>query len=109
MKKLLFLGACLVALASSPVKAQTAEPQVIVVRVLEDPRNIYVSITRPDGQTEDRKLESGLGTKGLTASSKAFHQLISSLYQQGYRLQSTFTTDNATNDNRTTLILVKGQ
>jgi hypothetical protein len=109
MKKLFFTGACLVALASSPVLAQTGGAELVVVRVLEDPRSIYVSITTPDGQTEDRKLDSGFGTKGLTASSKAFHQLLNEFYQKGYRLQSTFSTVNSTSDSRTTLVLVKGQ
>jgi hypothetical protein len=36
MKKLLFLGACLVVLASQPAMAQTGGSDIVVVKVTED-------------------------------------------------------------------------
>ena len=51
MKKLLFLGACLVALASQPVMAQTGNAEVVVVRLEESLRRVYVSVTRADGKS----------------------------------------------------------
>jgi opacity protein-like surface antigen len=109
MKKLLFLGACLVALASQPVMAQTTAPEIVVVRVTEDSRHVYVSITRADGKSEQLKFDNGAIGEGLDKSGQGYQKLFATLYQQGYRLQSTFSATAATSDDRTTLLFVKGQ
>jgi hypothetical protein len=78
MKKILFLGACLVALASKPVMAQTAGPDVVVVRVT-------------DGLVASQiDLPVGTHTKGLVSSGEVIQQAIAKLYQEGYSLKSTF-------------------
>lgn len=109
MKKLLFLGACLVALASQPVMAQTGNAEVVVVRLEESLRRVYVSVTRADGKSEQLEFESGSGNNGLDNSGQGYQKLIAGLYQQGYRLQSTFSSTLSATADRTTLIFVKGQ
>ena len=46
MKKLFLLGACLLALSYSSPRAHAATPDVVVVRVLEMPGTIFLSIAR---------------------------------------------------------------
>jgi hypothetical protein len=68
MKKLLFLGACLVALASQPVMAQTGgstDVDVTVVRVTASYVRTHVTVTRPGARRKSltltmiSKLKSG--------------------------------------------------
>lgn len=91
MKKLLFLGACLVALASSPAWAQAGEPEVVVVRVVEKiaGKNRLV-VVRGEGKSEEVELDSGLNTKSMTASGEAMRRVFAQLYHEGYTLKSTF-------------------
>jgi hypothetical protein len=89
MKKLLFLGTCLVALASSPVMAQTGGADVIVVRVYDGNGGKLV-IARAGGKTEEILFNSNYTSKALAESTSQFQQVVASLYQQGYALKSTF-------------------
>jgi hypothetical protein len=52
MKKLLFLGACLVALASQPVMAQTGGADVVVVQVSFGLGAGQILISHGGGKTE---------------------------------------------------------
>ncbi len=91
MKKVLFLGACLVALASSPVIAQTAGPQVVVVRVNDGGGlGSHLVIVRGEGKSEVVDFPLGLSVKSLTTSGEAMQQVFAKLYQEGYALKSTF-------------------
>ena len=87
MKKLLFLGACLVALASSPVLAQTGGAQVVVVQVSFYPSGGQMTISRGEGKTEVIDFKR---SRGQAAEVEAYQQTISKLYQEGYTLKSTF-------------------
>jgi hypothetical protein len=91
MKKLLFLGACLVALASQPVKAQAAGPQVVVVRVNDGGGlGSHLVIIRGEGKREELDFATGISTKALGASGEVMQQVFTKLYQEGYTLKSTF-------------------
>jgi hypothetical protein len=52
MKKLLFLGACLVALASSPAMAQTGEADVVIVKISEGYSSLHIAIVHGTGKPE---------------------------------------------------------
>jgi len=97
-----------VALASQPVLAQIGGPEVTVVRITEGVRRVNVSITRPDGKSEQLAFENGAVGERLDKSGQGYQKLFAKLYQQGYRLQSTFSAA-APSDVRTTLVFVKGQ
>lgn len=105
MKKLLFLGACLVALASQPVVAQTSGPEVVVVRVFDAGINVHLAINRGKGKTELVTFSSGANDKHLAEAAEGYQQALFKLYQEGYTLKSTFTTS----DRLSTLVFVKGQ
>ncbi len=109
MKKLLFLGACLVALASQPVMAQAGGSEVAVVRITEYVTTIHVSVTRAEGKSEQWKFDSGDRGKRLDASGQGYQKLLADLYQQGFHLQSTFSSETSPGVNRVTMVLVKGQ
>jgi hypothetical protein len=88
MKKLLFLGACLVALASQPVMAQVGGADVVVVRVVDTGGRLVIGY--PDGKTEEVSFTSNYSSKGLAESAVQLQKAIASLYQKGYSLKSTF-------------------
>ena len=102
MKKLLFLGACLVALNSQPVMAQTGTPEVVVVRVVDSGGRFVIG--RPGGKTEEVSFSSTYSSKGLAESAVQLQQAVAALYQQGYALKSTFT---GSGGSVSTLIFVK--
>jgi hypothetical protein len=93
MKKLLFLGACLVALASVPAKAQIGGTEVVVVQVYSTGTGTFhLAVTRANGQTEDTEVRDGFNPKdhaGAVACQRAFAKLV----QEGYTLKSTFSSD----------------
>lgn len=89
MKRLLFLGACLVALASQPAMAQTVGSDVVVVRVYDGTGGKIV-IARTGGKTEEVPYNANYTSKALAESTSQFQRTIESLYQQGYALKSTF-------------------
>jgi hypothetical protein len=91
MKKLMFLGACLVALASQPVMAQTGTPEVIVVRISETLGigGIHLVIIRPDGKGESVDVTGvGMTEKKLIESGQAYQRVFAKLYQEGYSLKA---------------------
>jgi hypothetical protein len=110
MKKLVLLGACLAALASSPVKAQTGGADVVVVRVMEYSGRTYLTVERVGQEPEqiDFKWDSRIGEKRERAS-KGYLNALNKLYQQGYRVQATI--PGLANDDvaYTTLVFMKGQ
>ncbi|GAA4368119.1 hypothetical protein GCM10023185_40580 [Hymenobacter saemangeumensis] len=94
MKKLILLGACLLAFTGCP--AQTvgvAEPDIVVVRIDDGigNTNTDITITRGENKTEYLTFKPSHGEKGLRVSGQAYYKLIYKLYQEGYVLQSTFT------------------
>lgn len=102
MKKLLFLGACLVALASQPVMAQTGGADVVVVHFYHNgtPR-LYAAVARNGAKAEVQDM------KGDGAEETEFCQrIIAKLYQEGYTLKSTF---GGSGSMTGTLVFVKGQ
>lgn len=102
MKKLLFVLSCLLVLDSAPVLAHKLEPEVVVVRVVEFNGRIKVSISR-GSKEESIELELGQSEKKMRATASGYQKLIQQLYQEGFHLQSTFTTNASTS----TLIFVK--
>jgi hypothetical protein len=90
MKKLLFLGACLVALASQPVMAQTGVPDVVVVKVYEGSGTLRIVMSHGEGKTEVVEAIGGAQKKELISSAETLQKVIIGLCQQGYALKSTF-------------------
>ena len=106
MKKLFFLGACLVALASSPVKAQTGGVDVVVVKVFEASMSMRIAITHGQGKTQVIETDGGGSRKSnFVTSAETLQRIVADLYQRGYTLKSTFGTDGG---NLNTLVFVKG-
>jgi hypothetical protein len=87
MKKLLFLGACLVALASQPVMAQTSGSDVVLVRFSRTSTgNLRTAITRGEGKTELSETAAGYNDKGFVQASEGEYKVLHQLYQEGYQL-----------------------
>ncbi|MFD2721332.1 hypothetical protein ACFST9_21635 [Hymenobacter monticola] len=107
MKKLLFLGACLWALSVNPVLAQTATPDIAVVRVHEYDTSTQLALTYGEGKTEILKFDNGVRDKSLMASAEGCHRLMLKLYQAGYTLQSTFSGTPTASSTVTTLVFVR--
>ncbi|WP_460584560.1 hypothetical protein [Hymenobacter arcticus] len=104
MKKLLFLGACLVALASSPTLAQTSGPDIVVVKVAEFQNNTQIAIAHGEGKAEVMELEGGAGPNAMSQSAKRVEQVLAKLYAQGYVLKSTY---SGYGGNMSTLVFLK--
>lgn len=69
MKKLLLLGACLVALAPQPGMAQTGGADMVVVKVTEEYGLLQFHIARAGSKPEHREFNlKQLKEKGETAS-----------------------------------------
>ncbi|MGI4875678.1 MAG: hypothetical protein ACRYFX_31360 [Janthinobacterium lividum] len=107
MKKLLLLCACLWALAL-PFRAVAAgPPDIVVVRISDGiGGTITAIITRGEGKSERVTFDSSRGDKGLIAASEGYYKLVHQLYQEGYTLQSTFSSSGAF---VVTLLFVKPQ
>ena len=107
MKKILFLGACLVALASQPAKAQTGGGDIVVVKVFEASTYMRIAISHGQDKTEVLDVAGGGGDKKkIGAAAEALQKLIADLIQKGYSLKSTFGGDAGY---MSTLVFVKGQ
>lgn len=104
MKKLFFLGACLVVLASSPVHAQATKGEVVVVRIVDKASQGKVVVVRPGGKTEELALNQSLNSKGLVEAGLTLQQLVTTLTHEGYTLKSTFTSSEGFG---ATLIFIK--
>jgi hypothetical protein len=90
MKKHLFLGVCLAAVASQPVRAQTGGVEVVIVRVAEYSGHTHLTVERAGQEPEEMEFEwdSRIGKKWGRAS-KGYLDALSKLYQQGYQVQAT--------------------
>lgn len=113
MKKLIFLGACLLVLASQPVQAQTGEPDMVVVKVTDGYYQPTIfDIARPGKPPEHRVLNKkdlealGGNSATLAGSAEATRRLLVELAQQGYSLSTTY---SAGSSGITTLIFTKRQ
>jgi hypothetical protein len=104
MKKLLFLGACLVALASQPVMAQTGGADVVVVNVYYTGLGTgHLGLTRASGTTDVAQFKNTSAARKEEAA--AYQQLFAQLYQEGYSLKSTLVRA----ENLCTWIFARGQ
>ena len=107
MKKLLFMGACLVALSASPVQAQT-DVDVTVVRVTAIAPYTYVTITRPGGKQEEIEFNNyGKDTGKKQLVGVGLQQVVADLYQQGYELKSTFDTQMSASSSASVLLFIR--
>jgi hypothetical protein len=89
MKKLLYVGACLLALASVPASAQTGSTDVVVVKVTEAYDYLLLDIARAGVKPERRTFKRrDLLVDGAPA--EITRQLIAELYQEGYTLTSAY-------------------
>ncbi len=106
MKKLLLLCACLLALAS-PLRSVAGPPaDIVVVRIYEGSSTTII-ITRGEGKSEKIELVNGTNDKKLTQASEGYYKVFERLYQEGYTVQSTFSTVFNANIGFTTLLFVK--
>ncbi|TVT40665.1 hypothetical protein FNT36_14450 [Hymenobacter setariae] len=104
MKTLLLLGACLIALASQPVMAQTGGTDLVVVRVYESSRSLHFSIARGQQQLEEVEIKLNKEVKAALS----YHTALSKYYAQGYVVQAVIPgLNSSTNWTESTLILGK--
>jgi hypothetical protein len=95
MKKLLFLGACLVALASQPVMAQTGGADIVIVKVTDYNTGLEFDIARTGSKPEHREYsakqvkEKGEGRYN-SGTAEYTRSLLMELSQQGYTLTNTY-------------------
>ena len=90
MKKLFLLGACLLALSVNPVKAQTANPDIVVVRVMDVPNRLHFVIVRGEGKVEEMEF-AGSNSAKKPSTGEAYFKVYSMLMKEGYALQNTTT------------------
>ena len=108
MRKLLFLGACLVALASQPVVAQAGGPEVVVVKVRESiGGEMHLTVCRGVGKSETTILKAREAASAGNGA-EAVQQLILKLSQEGYVLKTTYG-GGWNYEILNTLVFVKGQ
>lgn len=96
MKKLLFLGVCLVALNASSVLAQTVAPMVAVVSIRYSGNSSgsgYLLIDR-DGKIERKNVQGAFHSpitsdESMTRRATVLRQTVVQLYQEGYVLKGT--------------------
>jgi hypothetical protein len=108
MKKLLFLGVCLVALASQPVMAQTGGVEVVTVKIADNQYRLSILVTRGEGKNEYTEVTNGQAIKNRMAKEEAVQTVLAKLYQAGYSLKGTYGAGEKY-DSVNTLIFVKGQ
>lgn len=90
MKKLIFFGACLLALSSQPVLAQTGGTEVVVVRVFEYSGRLQITVSRGEGKTET--IQAKGGEQNQDVGGEALQKVLTGLYQQGYTLKGSVNT-----------------
>ncbi len=89
MKKLLFLGAFLVALISQPAMGQTSRPNVVVVQLYYTGLSTqHIAITRGEGHTEDIQFKNTSPEEHKAA--EAYQRVMEKLFAERYTLKSTF-------------------
>ena len=89
MKKLFYLGACLVALASYPVMAQTGGPDVVVVRTTDSNEKLRIVVTHGEGKSEVLELPRKELKQSPTGQEEALQKVFAKLYHEGYHLSGT--------------------
>jgi hypothetical protein len=89
MKKLFFLWACLVALASSPVMAQTGVVETVVVTV-ENDIGLHIVISRGPGKSEVVEVSYKEVRQNPAAREEELQQVVDKLFRQGFGLQGTY-------------------
>lgn len=89
MKKPFVLGACLVAVASSPAMAQTVAPDVVVVRTTDNYNNLRIIVTHGEGKTEVLELARKDLKQSPNGQEEALQKVFAKLYQEGYQLRGT--------------------
>jgi hypothetical protein len=106
MKKLLCLCACLLVLATLPSAAMP--PDILIVRIYEG-RKTTIIITRGEGKSEKVELENGFTDKRLIETSEGYYKVFERLYQEGYTVQSTFSTVYDATTSFTTVLFAKAR
>ena len=107
IKKLILLGGCFWAFAAQPGRAQTAHPDVVIVKVLEARLATRIIIARNWGIPDELEVTAGLTGNEATVvqeSAKKMQQILAKLYEQGYAIKSTF---GGGGGSPSTLVLVK--
>ena len=89
MKKLLWLGACQVALAAAPAMAQTGPPDVVVVETTDRLDGYRIVVTHGEGKTQVRELVRKDLKQSPNAPAEALQKVLTQLYQEGYHLRGT--------------------
>jgi hypothetical protein len=103
MKKLFFIGACLLALGSTPTLAQTGGPSVATVRISQGAGRFYVAVSTGTGKAEVSEIETPNYTnKNIGPAADIYQQTVAKLTQQGYTLKGM-----SGGDMITTLVFVK--
>jgi hypothetical protein len=90
MKKFLFLGACLLALASQPVMAQTGGADIVVVKVYEYAGEQRITVSHSDGKTDE--VSSKTGRTNLPEAGVTLQKVFTTLHQQGYTIKGSTST-----------------
>lgn len=109
MKKLIFLGGCLWALAAQPAQAQTGKADIVVVKVLESRLGTRIVVARSWGIPDEIEVKPGFATdeaRLMRDSAEKIHKVLTGLYEQGYAIKSSF---GSSEGGQSTLVLVKGQ
>jgi hypothetical protein len=88
MKKRLFIEACLVALASTPVLAQTTGPQVAVVTSYSNGFAAGHFVVDKDGKTEVIDFPGNTLEKAQRERVETLRLIVAKLYQEGYALKA---------------------
>lgn len=105
--KLFLLFVCLLALLTNPVKAAAGAPEIVVIRIFEKYKEVDMSIVRGPGKTEYLEFKSGATETKLGEAGQGYHNVLFRLYQEGYVLQSTSTSQVNSGSSFTTLILAR--
>ena len=105
--KTLLLSICLLLFSGQSLRAQAAPPEIIIARIIEYSSTVDVVITRGPGKSEYLEFNSGAFKKQLINASEKYYDFLNKLYQEGYVLQSTFTSLHDSNSSTTTLVLAK--
>lgn len=88
MKKILLLGACLGALASPPIFAQTVGPQVAIVTSYSGGFAAGHYVVDKDGKTEIVDFTANNLEKGQRERAETLRLIVAKLYQEGYTLKA---------------------
>lgn len=87
--------------------AQAAGSDIVVARICEFYGSVEMVISHGEGKSEYLEFDTGFNKKRLTAAAEGYHKELAKLYQQGYTLQSTFTSSVNAGVDITTLFFVK--